>query len=367
MKTKDKILIIEDDEVDAEFVIRTLKQARRYDIQHRANLRSGLYALKKSSFDLILLDLGLPDASHEESLKQIQIHDNGAPIVIYTGENDIRLALEKLREGVQDYLVKGESTSNELRRCIAYAIERSRLLRVKDEFLSIVSHELRTPITSILGSIGLLLSGAVGELPPKAVNTLEIAKRNCERLIRLINDLLDLQKIQAGKMELDIQPVDVLAIVKEALEANRDYAANYSVSLKNITDVKDLLIVDGDRDRIGQVLTNLISNAVKYSPENSSVTVKAAIDESDRVRISITDRGDGIPIDFQKKIFGKFMQADSSITRKKGGTGLGLNICKSIVTMHGGAIGFSSEQGSGTTFFFTLPVHQTLFDKRAYV
>ena len=233
--------------------------------------------------------------------------------------------------------------------------KRRKLDQLKDEFVSVVSHELRTPLTSISGSLGLLLGGIAGKLSEEVREMIDIARRNSDRLVRLINDLLDIQKLEAGKMTLNRQPVNLQEMLLRSLEANEGYATKYRVqyAFENSADSERVVVVD--EDRILQVMTNLLSNAAKYSPEHGTITVKVDTAETDELVISIRDEGEGIPEEFQPSIFGKFAQADASTTRQKEGTGLGLSICKAIVDLHGGDIYFESEAGQGTTFFFTLP------------
>ncbi len=225
--------------------------------------------------------------------------------------------------------------------------------RAKGEFVSTVSHELRTPLTSIKGALGLIRSGAIGEIPEKLRAMLDIAYNNSNRLVLLINDILDIEKINAGKMEFVMAPLDVISLVDEAIEANKGYGDEHSVTFTKSTTIT-MAQVNGDRGRLMQVLSNLMSNAAKFSPDGEKVEL--SIIRIDRmIRIAVTDKGPGIPDDFKKTIFQKFSQADSSDTRKKGGTGLGLNITKAIVEQHGGSIGFESESGKGSIFFFDLP------------
>ncbi|MGE3919649.1 MAG: ATP-binding protein [Gammaproteobacteria bacterium] len=232
--------------------------------------------------------------------------------------------------------------------------ERKKIEQLKDEFVSMVSHELRTPLTSIRGSLSLILGGASGEINEKTHKLLDIANTNCERLIRLINDILDIEKIEANKMLLKLEPTDLCATLDESIAINTGFAEKYSVSLKLVDNVPNLK-VNVDRDRLLQVITNLISNAVKYSPTGGEVSLSVKI-QGKSVRVGITDQGSGIPEEFQASIFGKFSQADSSATRQKGGTGLGLNICKALVEKMGGTIGFTTKANAGTTFFFELPL-----------
>jgi PAS domain S-box-containing protein len=233
--------------------------------------------------------------------------------------------------------------------------KRKMLEQVKDEFVSIVSHELRTPLTSINGSLGLITSGMVEGVPETLMEMVGIAKRNCERLIRLINDLLDLQKMESGGFEIVREPHELEDLLLQSMEAIEGYAETQEVVIK-LDDDSESCGVQVDSDRMLQVMTNLLSNAAKFSPRDGTISVRAHVLE-DRVRVSIHDDGDGIPLEMYDRIFEKFQQADSSIRRTKGGTGLGLNITKRIVEMHGGTIAFESAPDAGTTFFFELPLH----------
>lgn len=232
--------------------------------------------------------------------------------------------------------------------------ERRELDRIKREFLSMVSHELRTPLTSIRGSLGLLKSGIVGELPPKAAELTEIALKNSERLVLLINDLLDLEKLESGKMEFRFEDVDVLSLAHQSIEANRGYGEQFGVTYRmNSSDGS--LVVRADPDRLQQVMANLLSNAAKFSPRDSVVDILVTGRDT-MARVSVHNCGHGISEEFKTRIFQRFAQADSSDQRKKGGTGLGLNICKIIIEAMGGTIAFESTAFEGTTFYFDLPL-----------
>lgn len=231
--------------------------------------------------------------------------------------------------------------------------QRREVERLKNEFISTVSHELRTPLTSIKGALGLIKGQVVGDLPGKLEAMLEIAHKNSDRLVRLINDILDIEKIEAGKMDLQKQRIDVRAVVEDAISEILGFAVEREISLV-IGATYDDARVDADADRLMQVLTNLMSNAVKFSPPGGKVEIEVAR-ENGMVRISVVDHGPGIATDYQARIFEKFSQVDASDSRERGGTGLGLSISKSIVEMHGGEIDLRSELGDGATFFFTLP------------
>jgi PAS domain S-box-containing protein len=231
--------------------------------------------------------------------------------------------------------------------------ELKRIDQMKSEFVSTVSHELRTPLTSIRGSLGLIAGGVAGPLPDAAQSLVDIAKNNCERLIRLINDILDSEKIESGKMTFDMRVVELKPLLEQVLAANEGYAAQHKVRLALVAPAEPLQ-VSIDPDRLNQVVTNLVSNAVKFSPADSTVEVRIGR-AGNRVRVEVQDRGPGIPDEFRARIFQKFSQADSSDARLKGGTGLGLSIAKAIVERLDGIIGFTSKPGAGTTFYFELP------------
>ncbi|MHB8667392.1 MAG: GAF domain-containing sensor histidine kinase [Burkholderiales bacterium] len=232
--------------------------------------------------------------------------------------------------------------------------ERKRIDTMKSEFISTVSHELRTPLTSIRGALGLVTGGVVGEIPEKARVMIDIAHANSERLVRLINDILDIEKIEAGKIALELRPVELQSLLERAVADNAGFAAEHKVRFEIRGSIPQVH-VHVDHDRMLQVLSNLLSNAAKFSPPDETVLVSAALIDG-RARISVQDRGPGIPAEFRGRIFGKFAQADSSDTRKKGGTGLGLSITKAIVESHGGTIGFDAAADRGTVFRFDLPV-----------
>ena len=224
----------------------------------------------------------------------------------------------------------------------------------KDEFLAIVSHELRTPITSIMGSLGLMANEVAGTLPERARQLASLALANGERLLLLVNDLLDIQRIEAGKLDIDRQPIELNALVRDCLEHNRAYADKFGSHFV-LHDTAPGIMIDGDPQRLAQVLDNLLSNAAKYGREQDEVTVRITRDEG-WARVSVEDHGPGIPEAFRAHIFGKFSQGDASHRRRRDGTGLGLFIARSLIEQHDGRMGFDSTPGEGSTFFFELPV-----------
>lgn len=226
------------------------------------------------------------------------------------------------------------------------------------EFYSIVSHELRTPLTSIRTSLGLLEEGEGGKLSPEATSLIEIAFRNTDRLVRLVNDILDFRKIESDKLELRYNRLKARSIVEQVVRELGPTASEKSIGL--VVDIKSgsgsEVTFQADRDRIIQVLTNLTANAIKFSGEKSDVTIVVDLRRKNYLRFSVSDHGPGIPRSEVGKLFQKFQQIDSSDRRREGGTGLGLAISKSLVEMHGGTIGVDSKLGTGSTFWFEIPI-----------
>jgi PAS domain S-box-containing protein len=227
--------------------------------------------------------------------------------------------------------------------------------RMKKEFTSTLSHELRTPLTSIIGSLQLINTGVMGQVQRDIGELTVIAERNAQRLLDLINDILDVEKIESGKLALapEVMPVDEL--VREAIMLNKAFGERFKVRFESHGDIAERK-VHADRKRLLQVMTNLLSNAAKFSPEGGVVEISTE-DAGPNVRVAVHDRGSGIPEAFRPRIFDRFTQADSTATRQKGGTGLGLAICKRLVEMMQGRIGFEDRPGGGTIFWFELPRH----------
>ena len=231
--------------------------------------------------------------------------------------------------------------------------ERTRIERIKSEFVATVSHELRTPLTSIRGALSLVLGKAATGLSEKAKVLLETAHRNSERLGLLINDILDVEKIESGHLSLKMQVVDLAKIAQQAVIANEGYATQHQITLM-LNHTPDIAMVMADEHRLLQVFANLISNAIKFSYPQGTVNITLS-QEPQSFRVSVRDYGQGIPESFRAHIFSRFAQADSSDSRPKSGTGLGLNISQAIIEHHGGTLAYQSQEGSGAEFYFVLP------------
>ena len=226
--------------------------------------------------------------------------------------------------------------------------------RIKSEFVATVSHELRTPLTSIRGSLGLLAAGVTGALPDRARELVTIAMQNCERLVRLINDILDSERMLSGKVQFKLEPFDPVDVIERCLRETEPFASANGVRIDFIPTISKAL-VRANRDRFAQVLTNLFSNACKFSPSGGAVEVSLSV-RGDDVRVEVADRGPGVPSALSPRLFERFMQVDGSNLRRQNGTGLGLAICKGIIERMDGHIGYKPREGGGSIFFFELPI-----------
>lgn len=235
--------------------------------------------------------------------------------------------------------------------------DRKRVEQIKKEFISTASHELRTPLTSIVAALGLVSGDYLGELPAQVREMVAIARKNSQRLSTLINELLDIEKLEAGKMSMNFRVQPLTPIVDQAVHDNQPYAEQYNVRFL-VDDRVDEVNVSVDEQRLLQVLTNLLSNAAKFSPPGGVVNIRT-LTSNERVRIEVVDKGPGISGEFRNRVFEKFAQADATNTRSSGGTGLGLAISRELIEQMEGSIGFESTEGQGATFFFELPVSNT--------
>jgi PAS domain S-box-containing protein len=237
--------------------------------------------------------------------------------------------------------------------------------QMKKDFISVINHELRTPLTAIRGSLGLIAGGVYDQKPDKMRQMLTIAATQSDRLVRLVNDILDLHRLEAGQTDLSLKLCNAASLIQQSVDIMRSQAelAHIDFSLAPVA-----IEVWADTDTIVQTLTNLLSNAIKFSSPNTTISINAVLDENKsstqnypaqdvpaQVLFSVTDQGRGIPADKLETIFGQFHQVDASDSREKGGTGLGLALCRNIIKQHGGKIWAESTLGKGSTFYFTLP------------
>lgn len=233
--------------------------------------------------------------------------------------------------------------------------ERKKVEQLKNDFVSTVSHELRTPLTAISGALGLAVGGALGPLNDKQQHMLALAEQNSQRLGKLINDLLDIEKLAVNKMQFKLRLWPLAALLRQAIELNQPVALQRQVKLELHCAEQDDLWVEVDEVRLQQVMANLLANAIRYSPIGAAVVVSVEL-SANTVRVSVTDQGDGVAADFESRLFQKFSQADSSDRRQVAGTGLGLAICKDLLKAMGGTIGYHRSTTGGACFYFTLPL-----------
>src|ERR1700733_14531499 len=285
------ILLIEDNPGDARLLREMLKDHGTHDAEmtHVDCMSAAEKHLVQHAVDIILLDLGLPDAQGLGAIRRAHAAAPRVPLVVLTALDDESLAEQALQEGAQDYLIKGQIEVRGILRALRYATERKRLERLKDDFVSTVSHELRTPLTSISGSLGLLMGNAAGNLPRPMARLLSIAHTHSQRLVRLVDDILDIEKIQAGRMVFNFSRVEVRSLVAQAIAANRGFAKGYGVRVR-LEAASASTEVRGDTDRLAQVLTNLMSNAIKFSPPDGEVVIAIEKEaEVNAVRITVRD------------------------------------------------------------------------------
>lgn len=360
-----RILLIEDSRSEALLVEKILLHTapHAYEIRNAQTMTQALRLLDEVEFDVVLLDLNLPDVDGFSGLHAVQAAAPKVPVIILTGVEDRDMEVEAMEHGAQDYLLKDRATPAAIGRSMRHAIQRKQVDNMKSEFISLVSHELRTPLTSIHGSLGLINGAFSGDLPPQVSRLISIAHQNSERLIRLVGDILDIDKIDSGGLAFDLKPEALEPLVRHAVESNRFYAAHYGVTL-TLAPVDPDLQIEVDASRFTQVLANLLSNAAKFSPKDGQIEVWATA-ENGWVRVSVKDHGVGIRAEFHDRIFNKFSQADSAITRNVGGAGLGLYISKQMVENMHGAIGFDSVPGEGATFWIELPDRTPAAERQA--
>lgn len=345
-----------------------LMQAERQDRAMIDRLRDEVYVFSTDTFELLYLNkralasmnwsagevAGKRLADLKEPFDEQVFRVRVAPLL--AGEVDAILYEATFREAAVEVNLQLEHSLEGTPRFLAVVrdiSERKRAEHDKAEFVATVSHELRSPLTSIKGSLNLITSGMAGPMSERAGSLIAVAQRNVDRLLRLINDLLDLEKLDANMADLTVTSLDLVAFAEEVVAANAGYGHEYGVELRCVGSAEPIF-ASISRDGMMQVLTNLLSNAVKFSPRGSCVDLEV-VERPDGVRLSVKDRGLGIPPEAYQTLFSRFVQAHGQIDRNRVGTGLGLSIAKTIVEKHAGRIWFVSEVGVGTTFYIDLP------------
>jgi signal transduction histidine kinase len=379
-ETPVRILLVEDNPGDARLIRETLREAvsLRFELCHVERLSDARDYCGRQIIDVVLLDLSLSDAHGMDTVSQCLSFAAELPIIVLTGLDDERIAVQAVQAGAQDYLVKGQVDSTLLVRSIRYAVERKRLdlersqlltrereargaaeaaVAARDEVLRVVSHDLGNSLSAV--KIHAVVLGRVlsqrDEEPEQELSTrIEAIKDLVTQMHRLRQDLLDIASIDAGRLSVETDAHVVGALVESAVATLRDRAAEKSINLDVATNLNDE-IVRADRDRILQVLGNLLGNAIKFTPEGGSVTVRCEGElapSGPMVRFIVADTGVGIAAEHLPHVFDRFWKMKSG---NPGGTGLGLAIARGIVEAHGGGISVESRAGEGTTISFTIP------------
>ena len=331
-----KILLVEDDVLLSALLAKVLK-ANHYVIDLADNGQLGLDLATAVEYDLILLDVQVPKHNTYPYYQDAILTKSGEARSIAWNNTMLQDSNGKTIGTISI----GEDIT-----------ERQKVEEMKNEFIGIVSHELRTPLTAIQMSLGLLKTGIYANKPDKAQRMIEIALIDTNRLVNLVNDILDLERLESGRAVLEKTVCQAADLMQQAVDGVQAIAVQQTLTLKIApTDA----IVWAAADTILQTLTNLLSNAIKFSPADSVIHLSAER-QAGNVLFQVSDQGRGIPADKLETVFGRFQQVDASDAREQGGTGLGLPICRSIIERHGGKIWVKSTPGAGSTFFFTLPI-----------
>jgi signal transduction histidine kinase len=365
-----QVLVVEDNAGDARLIREMFSKERRdsFELTHLSRMSDAVIHLAKGGVDVVLLDMGLPDEHGLDTVRRSLAAAPDVPVIVLTGLDDEALAAEAMKEGAQDYLIKGQIESRALPRALRHAIERHRLqteadlirthqMQFKDEFLSHVSHELRSPLTAIYQFVTILLDKLAGELNPEQHEYLEIVLRNVKQLQAMIHDLLEVTRVQAGKLAIELQCTSVSDAIVYAVNTLEGAAAAKSITLSSEMECR-LPPVCADPTRIRQILIILVDNAIKFTPANGAVKIHARRIEEDPnfLVLEVSDTGCGISPDMTERIFERLFQTPDPASAGRKGLGLGLYICKELVTRQGGQIWARSAPGQGTVFSVTLPV-----------
>lgn len=365
-----RILLVEDNAGDARLLREMLNEPAscKYDLTHLESMKKAVTHLVANAVDIVLLDLGLPDANGLGAVRQAHAIAAGVPIVVLTSLDDELLAAQALQEGAQDYLIKGQVEPHALLRSLRYAIERQRMqaetdqvkklqLQLKDDFLSHVSHELRSPLTAIYQFGTILADGLAGETNPEQLEYLQIILRNARQLQSMIDDLLEVTRVQAGKLMIELQCTSVSDAIVYTVNTLQGAATAKGITLSSDMEC-GLPLVCADPTRLRQILIILVDNALKFTPANGAVKVQARMLEQDSnlLVLEVSDSGCGISPDMTERIFERLFQASDPALAGRKGLGLGLYICKELVTRQGGQICAKSAPGQGAVFSVTLPV-----------
>jgi hypothetical protein len=365
-----QVLVVEDNAGDARLLREMFSKERpdSFQLTHLSRMSEAVIHLAKGGVDIVLLDMGLPDEHGLDTVRRAHAAAPGVPVIVLTGLDDEALAAEAMKEGAQDYLIKGQIENRALPRALRHAIERHRMqtetdlirthqMQFKDEFLSHVSHELRSPLTAIYQFVTILLDKLAGELNLEQHEYLEIVLRNVKQLQSMINDLLEVTRVQAGKLMIELQCTSVSDAIVYTVNTLQGAATAKGITLSSDMEGR-LPSVCADPTRIRQILIILVDNAIKFTSANGTVKVQARVLEEDPnfLVLEVSDSGCGISPDMTERIFERLFQASDPALAGRKGLGLGLYICKDLVTRQGGKIWAQSAPGQGSVFSVTLPI-----------
>lgn len=327
--------------------------------------KAAIEATRKESFALAIIDFFMPDGNGDELTRALLADKETSKLLVVIHSERSDILKQALAAGAIDLIYKDDPPEIFIMRVasisrfvkLQFASEARDAAEAasleKSRFIATMSHELRTPLTSIKGALSVIKGGVVNKDPEKLSSIVDLAYRNTERLCHLVDDILDIEKLNVGKMNFLMSSVNLSGLLEESVLSNEAFGNKYGVTYA-CSGIADPLLVHGDHYRLVQVMANLLSNAAKFSKPGGQVDASIVRHEGS-IRVAISDKGCGIPIAAQATIFDNFTQVDSSDLRQSGGSGLGLGIAKMIVEAHDGCIAFTSEEGYGSVFYFDLP------------
>jgi len=365
-----QVLVVEDNAGDVRMLREMFSKEKpgSFELTHLLRMSEAVIHLGKGGVDIVLLDMGLPDGQGLDTVRRAHAAAPGVPVIVLTGLDDEALAAEAMKEGAQDYLIKGQIENRALPRALRHAIERHRMqtetdlirtdqMKFQDEFLSHVSHELRSPLTAIYQFVTILVDRLAGELNPEQHEYLQIVLRNVQQLQAMINDLLEVTRVQAGKLTVELQCSSASDAVIYTVNTLQRAATAKGITLSADMDCQ-LPAVNADPTRVQQILIILVDNAIKFTPTGGEVKIQARVFEEDPgfLVVEVSDSGCGISPDMTERIFEHLYQITDPGQAGRKGLGLGLYISKELVMRQGGKIWVSSEPQKGSHFFFTVPI-----------
>jgi signal transduction histidine kinase len=364
------ILIVDDNSQNLKLLGNILKE-NNFKVEFATNGISALDWIRKKQFDLILLDINMPKMDGFTVCTRIRSYSDmlHVPIIFLSAETERENILKGFELGAQDYITKPFDSRELLVRIKTHLALKDTLEKLETEkehaqsadhlksaFLATMSHEFRTPLNSIIGFTGILMKEAPGPLNDEQKKQLGMVQNSARHLLSLINDVLDISKIEAGQLKMNLQQFNLPDVIFKVVETNKPFADKKNLRLTVSID-ENINDITSDNLRVQQILLNLVNNSIKFT-ETGTISIKCFLD-SNYVKIQITDSGMGIESEKIEQLFKPFMQIDTGLTRKHEGTGLGLSICKKLTEMLNGSIEVESKYGSGSTFTVTLPIIKT--------